>query len=174
MLGGLLAASVGAHLLRWRGARSQDGMLFLPHLGAKASQMFFSSAGKLSIAGVWKEASRCQLLGGLWDLAGCALGVDTPRKFPVPGTCLQPQQHVAHWLLARACGAQRGLPQGGSALESAFPGISGGAQVSDGWSTSLPQLTGCLEKIPGLAGCFEDWPGQARVQTVVNINHSSF
>ena len=31
--------------------------------------MFFSSAGKLSLAGVWKEAPRCQLLGGLWGLA---------------------------------------------------------------------------------------------------------
>lgn len=31
--------------------------------------MFFSSAGKLSIVGVWKVASRCQLLGGLWGLA---------------------------------------------------------------------------------------------------------
>lgn len=42
--------------------------IFTP-LRCQASQMFFSSAGKLSIAGVWKEASRCQLLGGLWDLA---------------------------------------------------------------------------------------------------------
>ena len=45
MLGGLLAASVGAHLLRWRGARSQDGMLFLPHLGAKPARCFSAVQG---------------------------------------------------------------------------------------------------------------------------------
>ena len=39
-LSGLLAASAGLHLLRWRGARSQDGMLFLPHLGAKPARCF--------------------------------------------------------------------------------------------------------------------------------------
>lgn len=36
----LLADSTGLHLLRWRGARSQDGMLFLPSLGAKPARCF--------------------------------------------------------------------------------------------------------------------------------------
>lgn len=83
---------------------------------------------------------RCQLLGGLWDWQrkGCALGVDT-QEVSIPGTCLQPQQHVAHWLLATGCvpGLREGLPQGGSALGQRSQALSQVGQVSDGWSTSF-------------------------------------
>lgn len=42
---GLLAAGTGLHLLRWRGARSQDGTLFLPGLGAKPARCFLAVQG---------------------------------------------------------------------------------------------------------------------------------
>lgn len=43
--GRLLAASTALHLLRWRGARSQDGTLFLPSLGAKPARCFSAARG---------------------------------------------------------------------------------------------------------------------------------
>lgn len=167
MLGGLLAASVGAHLLRWRGARSQDGMLFLPHLGAKPAQDVFQQRREAEHCWGMEGGLQMSAPWGLWDLAEerLCLGSGHSQEVSVPGTCLQPP--AARGTLAAgcglACGAQRGLPQGGKCPGSAFPGlISGGAQVSDGWSTSLPQLTGCLENSKVWLSCFEDWPDQAK------------
>lgn len=81
--------------------------------------MFFRGAWKLGTAGVWREASKCQLPGGLWDN-----GRKSSAWKWTPPRCFQ--------LLAPVCGSSRvlctgcqlqararavmGLLQGGSAL----------------------------------------------------------
>lgn len=86
--------------------------------------MFFSSAGKLSIAGVWREASKCQLLGGARGQAEerLCLEVGIPKRFLGGGTCVGLRQHTVHWLLVMGtCWAVMGLLQAGNALGHPSP-----------------------------------------------------
>lgn len=75
--------------------------IFTP-LRCQASQMFFSSTGKLSIAGVWREAFKCQLLGVLWDMAEQRLCLGGGRS----------QEVSSSWYLSGAPAARAALVAG--------------------------------------------------------------
>lgn len=129
-------------LTRWHAIFTQ--------LRCQVSQMFFSSAGKLSIAGVEGIFQMSALRGGSGTSKGKVMpgnGV-SPKEFPVPGTCLYWLWHTPGW---------DGLPQGGSTQVS-VPARACPHPPAGGLS-STAELAAWT--IPALAGCPENWLGWA-------------
>lgn len=150
-----LANSAGLRLLRWHGARSQDGMLFLPS-GCQANQMFFSGVGKLSIAGRGRRFRTSAPRASGQAKERLCPEVDAPRKsrhWHLPGL----QDHALHWLLVLA---HAGLLPGGDARASPCRGLP------------PPRPAGCLETSrPGW------WPealaGAGSLQEAVRLSFPS-
>lgn len=135
-------------LTRWHAIFTQ--------LRCQASQMFFISTGKLSIAGLCREASKCQLLWGAQGQAKERLFLGVDPLPPEVSRCWHLSGVLAAYsALAAGYGHVPGL--GGNALGQhsqegmCFILLLGPRSCHLGSLLSMAQLAAW--KIPGLAGC---------------------